>query len=64
MRFLLGMIFGALLLIAGAYLYDNQSADAAARQRNMVNWNVVSENWNALKSRVQREWATISSTKL
>ena len=64
MRFLLGMIFGALLLVAGAYLYDNHGSDPAARQRNMVNWNVVSENWTAVKSRVQREWANISSIKL
>jgi hypothetical protein len=64
MRFFLGMIFGALLLIGVAYVLDNQSADAVAKQRNMVNWNVVSENWTAFKSRVQREWAQLSTRKL
>jgi hypothetical protein len=60
MRFLLGMIFGALLLLFGAYLHDNHSGDATARQNNMVNWSAVSGNWNAMKSRVQREWAQLS----
>jgi hypothetical protein len=30
----------------------------------MVNWNVVSENWQSVKSRVQREWAQLSTQKL
>ena len=64
MRFLLGMIFGALFLILASYALDDHSADATAKQRNMVNWNVVSENWAAAKSRVQREWAQLSTMKL
>jgi hypothetical protein len=64
MRFFLGMIFGALLLVAVAYIHDDHSSDAALQPRNMVNWNVVSENWQALKTRVQQEWAQLSTTRL
>jgi hypothetical protein len=64
MRFLLGMIFGALLLLFGAYVYDDHSSDPALQRRNMVNWSIVSENWTAMKSRMQREWANLSSTRL
>jgi hypothetical protein len=64
MRFFLGMIFGALLLLAGAYIHDDHSSDPALQQRNMVNWSVVSENWQSVKARVQREWAQLSTTKL
>lgn len=61
MRFLLGMIFGAFLLFAGVYAYDNHSADLAQRQGNIVNWDVVSDKWSAAKARVQKEWAQLSS---
>ncbi|MCC6948230.1 MAG: hypothetical protein IT539_10735 [Bradyrhizobiaceae bacterium] len=64
MRFLLGMIFGAFLLFAGAYLHDDHSSDPALQQRNMVNWSVVSETWTAAKTRLQKEWTQLSSTKL
>jgi len=64
MRFLLGMIFGAFLLLAGAYLHDDHGSDPALQERNMVNWNVVSEKWTAAKVRVQEEWTQLSSTKL
>lgn len=64
MRFFLGMIVGALLLLVGAYIHDDHSSDPALRQGNMVNWTVVNEKWTAVKSRVQREWAQLSTTQL
>ena len=64
MRFFLGMIFGALLLLAAAYAHYNHSGDPAQMRGNMVNWTVVSDNWQSVKARVQREWAQLSTTKL
>jgi hypothetical protein len=61
MRVLFGMILGALLTVLGAYVHDTARSDQAGVQRNMVNWDVVSENWQAAKTRVQREWTQISS---
>ena len=61
MRVFLGMILGALLTITAAYIYDSGRADQAGIQRTMVNWDVVSENWQAAKARVQREWTQLSS---
>lgn len=61
MRVFFGMILGAMLTVFVAYVYDSGSAYQAGLQRQMVNWDVVSENWNAAKARVQREWTEISS---
>ena len=61
MRLFLGMILGALLTVTAAWIYDSGRADQAGLQRTMVNWDVVSENWQAAKARVQREWTQISS---
>ena len=61
MRVFLGMILGALLTISAAYIYDSGRADQGGIQRTMVNWDVVSENWQAAKARVQREWTQLSS---
>lgn len=61
MRLFLGMILGAVLTVTAAWIYDSGRADQAGLQRTMVNWDVVSENWQAAKARVQREWTQISS---
>lgn len=61
MRVLFGMILGAMLTVLAAYVYDSGRTEQAGIQRQMVNWDVVSENWNAAKARVQREWTQISS---
>jgi hypothetical protein len=54
-----GLIFGALLVIGGAYLHDSlitPSPAVGAEQRQLVNWDVVSENLKHLAARVQQEW--------
>ena len=61
MRLFLGMILGAVLTVTAAWIYDSGRADQVGLQRTMVNWDVVSENWQAAKARVQREWTQISS---
>jgi hypothetical protein len=61
MRVFLGMLLGALLTVTAAWIYDSGRADQAGLQRQMVNWDVVSENWQAAKARVHREWTQLSN---
>jgi len=67
MRVFLGMILGALLLIAGVYAYDSQSTStvangqSASNSRTIVNWDVAASDWNALKQRAHSDWIRLSS---
>jgi len=67
MRVFLGMILGALLLVAGIYIYDSQSTStvasgqAASANRTIVNWDVAASEWNLLKRRAQDDWIKLSS---
>jgi len=67
MRVFLGMILGAVLLVAGVYIYDSQSTSTvasgqnAAASRTIVNWDVASADWHALKSRAHEDWIKLSS---
>jgi hypothetical protein len=67
MRVFLGMILGALLLIAGVYISDSQttstvaSGQNAAASRTIVNWDVASADWNALRTRAHEDWIKLSS---
>ena len=70
MRLLLGIILGVCLTIGGAYLYDSHNAleatnapasAPASAQRPMVNWDVVSGNWQGLSSRVRNTWNKLAS---
>ena len=69
MRVFLGMIFGAMLTVLGAYAYDSISTGPslagppAVEQKTMVNWDVVGQNWLSFKSRVQNEWIKLSDLK-
>ena len=63
MRLILGMLLGAILLVAGTYYHDTMSTSTVATgpsasvNRTMVNWDVVETNWNSFKVRVQEGWA-------
>ncbi len=65
MRLILGMVLGALLLIAGAYYHDSMhtstvaTGPGATQNRPMVNWDVVETNWNSLKVRLQDGFADL-----
>lgn len=67
MRVFLGMILGALLLVAGVYIYDSQSTSSvangqsAATSRTIVNWDVASADWRAMKARAHEDWVRLSS---
>ena len=57
MRVFLGMILGALLLVAGVYIYDSMSTSTVAggqvarANRTIVNWDVVATEWDMVKRR-------------
>ena len=67
MQTFLGMILGALLLVAGVYVYDSMQTSAVANgqvaqaNRTIVNWDVAAADWNALVDRAHRDWVRISS---
>jgi len=67
MRVFLGMILGALFLVAGVYLYDSMSTSTvtngqvAQANRTIVNWDVAASDWNALKLRAHDDWTKLSS---
>ncbi len=65
MRVFLGMILGALLLVAGVYAYDSTSTVASGQttseSRTIVNWDVAAADWHALKTRAQTDWIRLSS---
>ena len=67
MRLFLGMILGALLLVAGVYAYDSMQTSTVANgqvapaNRTIVNWDVAATDWNALKLRAHEDWIKLSS---
>jgi hypothetical protein len=67
MRVFLGMILGALLLVAGVYVYDSMQTSTVANgqvaqaNRTIVNWDVAATDWNALKLRAHDDWIRLSS---
>jgi hypothetical protein len=67
MQVILGMILGAILLIAGVYVSDSQSTSTvangtnAATNRTIVNWDVVSTDWSVVKTRAHTDWIRLSS---
>jgi hypothetical protein len=55
---LFGFILGAVVTIAGAYLYDASTGRAAnglspTATAPMVNWNVVTDDWHSFSTGVQ-----------
>jgi hypothetical protein len=67
MQFILGIILGAVLLVAGVYIYDSQTTSTvangqnAATNRTLVNWDIVSADWHVLKTRAHEDWIKLSS---
>ena len=54
MKFLLGMIVGALLTVLGTYIADSRSG--TVEQRRMVNWDVVGQRLDTLTADAQSVW--------
>ena len=67
MQTFLGMILGAVLLVAGVYVYDSMSTSTVANGpvaqtgHTIVNWDVASNDWNAVKTRAHEDWIRLSS---
>ena len=67
MQTFFGMILGALLLVAGVYVYDSMNTSSVANGqvaqngRTIVNWDVAATDWKALKARAHEDWIRISS---
>ncbi len=64
MRFLLGMIVGAALTAGLAYVHDAGLSNAdvlpntdVTRARPMVNWDVVSTEWDRLDGKLREQWS-------
>ena len=53
MRLLIGMVFGFLLTVTGAYVHDNGSGMASER---LVNWDVADRTFHGARDNVQRGW--------
>ncbi len=61
MRFIFGIVVGAILLIGAAYIHDasiDPAKDPAARP--MVNWEVVSQNMRGLNDWLHDQWGWLS----
>jgi hypothetical protein len=54
MRFILGVIIGIAITVAGAYLYDTYA------DQHMVNWDVVAKEMNALVGLARDGWKKIT----
>jgi hypothetical protein len=68
MRVFAGMILGIFLTIGFAYVYDastarpaESTAQTGVQQRPMVNWDVVSSNWQGWSSEVRNTWNKLAS---
>jgi hypothetical protein len=67
MQTFLGMILGALLLVAGVYMHDSMATSTVANGqvaesgRTIVNWDVASSDWDLLKTRAHQDWVKLSS---
>jgi hypothetical protein len=55
MRFLLGMIVGALITVGAAYIADSRTDPLQGTR--MVNWTVVGERVDELTADLQKIWA-------
>jgi hypothetical protein len=70
MPVLFGLILGVMFTIAGTYAYDSStgrasnglSPTAAGHQAPLVNWDVVSEDWNDFQTTVQNMGADLQKT--
>jgi hypothetical protein len=68
MRVIFGIILGVFLTIGFAYVYDASTTGTsevttqpAASQKPMVNWDVVSGNWQGWSSSVRNTWHKLAA---
>jgi len=64
MRFILGLILGAALTVGGAYVSDRSSGSVATgAERPMVNWDVVSKNFDSVTAMIKQGWNKLTGDK-
>ena len=59
MRFLLGAIFGALLLVVVVFITDsltNSESETDARPRQIVNWDVAADRLDDFTQAIRAGW--------
>ena len=65
MRILLGIIIGVFFTIGVAYVHDAtltpSTSGSATIERPMVNWDVVTVDWQDLKARMNAGWRKLQS---
>jgi hypothetical protein len=68
MRLLLGVALGFFLTVGFAYVYDastthpsETTAQTRIEQRPMVNWDVVSVNWQGWSLHVRNTWNKLAT---
>jgi hypothetical protein len=68
MRILLGVILGFFLTVGFAYVYDasttrpsETTAQTSTGHRPMVNWDVVSVNWQGWSLNVRNTWNKLAT---
>lgn len=63
MRLLFGMIMGAVIVVAAAFVADHWPATTdktASEHRTMVNWDVVDDNIRLVRHRASALWIRLS----
>ena len=70
MRFFLGLVAGILLTIVVAYLVDASSGvtttgteTAQVEQKPLVNWDVVSRDWESFTRGVRNTWNRLAEAR-
>ncbi len=62
----IGIIFGVLLTILGAYIHDSMvsgpAATPPAKSQQIVNWDVAGQKWTSLKTSAKDTWAKLQSS--
>jgi hypothetical protein len=59
--------FLGMILVGGVYVYDSMQTSTVANGpvaqsgRTIVNWDVASNDWNAMKTRAHDDWIRLSS---
>jgi hypothetical protein len=66
MRLLLGVVLGLFLKVGFANVYDathpsETTAQTSIEQRPMVNWDVVSVNWQGWSLHVRNTWNKLAT---
>ncbi|MDB5570270.1 MAG: hypothetical protein JWN93_1453 [Hyphomicrobiales bacterium] len=60
MRFLIGLIFGVILTIGGAYVVDQRRMVQGGSDGPLVNWDRVDRTWGELRQGAREQFRRIT----